>query len=136
MITLLISSSSADPRCVSSMVESWAKRSVSVAFKITAAKIKGAMMPAPLLKIPMMLMRCAALSFGPSTVMYGFAAVCNMANPAPMVKSPTRNISYVRESAAGTKMNAPSDIAQNPIIIPFLKPIFFNRKDEGTDITK
>ena len=52
----------------------------------------GARIAAPLLQMPMMLMRAAALSSGPTTVMYGLLAVCNMDKPAPMVKSPARKI--------------------------------------------
>ncbi len=72
------------------MVASRAKRSVSVTLKTTAAKTIGARMPAPLLQMPIRLMRRAADSAGPSTVMYGFAAVCRIAKPAPSVNRPPR----------------------------------------------
>ena len=50
----------------------------------------GASTPASLLQIPMMLMRAAALSIGPTTVMYGLLAVCSKAKPVPMMNRPIR----------------------------------------------
>ena len=67
--------------------------SLSVAFRITAAKTSGANIPAPLLQIPIMLIRWAARSLGPNKVIYGFAAVCKMASPVPRVNKPSKNIS-------------------------------------------
>jgi hypothetical protein len=56
--------------------------------------------------------------------------------PAPRANNPKRKISYVLVNAAGTKIKAPAAMHQKPSIIPFLNPTRFNKKDEGTDISK
>jgi hypothetical protein len=56
------------------------------------ARIRGAIAPATLLQIPMILILLAAVSLGPIIVIYGFDAVCRMANPVPMTNSPARKI--------------------------------------------
>ena len=59
-------------------------------FNIIAANINGAIIPANLLQIPMMLIRLAALSIGPTIVIYGLAAACKIVNPVPMENKPIR----------------------------------------------
>jgi hypothetical protein len=56
-----------------------------------APRIKGAMTPANLLQIPIILMRFAALSIGPRMVTKGFTAVCKTDRPMPIINSPERN---------------------------------------------
>src|SRR3954468_6337093 len=104
---------------------------LSLGLMIKAANSKGAIIPAILLHMPMMLMRWAALSSGPIIVTYGLAAVCSSDNPIPMINKPVRNNGYDREFAAGMKTKAPTAIIQKPIIMPFLKPVFFRTKEAG-----
>ena len=113
-----------------------ANSSLSSAFRISAAKMRGEMIPANLLHIPMILIRRAALSIGPIMVTYGLAAVCRIAKPVPMENKPIRKISNCRAKAAGTNMKAPNAVSMKPYIIPRLKPTLFNSTPEGTAITK
>ena len=92
------------------------------------------MAPANLLQIPKMLIRRAALSFGPITVTYGLDAVCNNAKPVPITNKPVKNTAKVLDKAAGIKIIVPIAIIHKPIIIPFLKPIFFKTHAEGKAI--
>jgi len=66
-------------------------------------------------------------------VIYGFAAVCRMARPAPSVNRPPRKRPYVRVIAAGMKRKAPTAMTQKPIIIPRLKPVRFSRCAAGIE---
>ena len=66
-----------------------------------AVNTKGAINPANLLAIPNTLILAAALSLGPITTTYGFAAVCKIAKPVPIINKATRKKRKVRVSAAG-----------------------------------
>jgi len=98
--------------------------------------MRGEIIPANLLHIPMILIRRAALSIGPIMVTYGLAAVCRIARPVPMENKPIRKISNCRAKAAGTNMKAPNAVNIKPYMIPRLKPTFFNSIPDGTAITK
>ena len=103
---------------------------------IMLARMIGAMAPANLLAMPMMLILFAALSRGPIIVTYGLTAVCSIVRPAPMTKSPVRNNPKVLDSAAGMKISDPAAIIHRPTDIPFLNPVFFRIADIGRAITK
>ena len=101
-----------------------------------ADNTKGAIMPANLLHIPIMLIRRAALSMGPNIVTYGFTAVCIIDKPVPMVNKPIKNNMYDRLNAAGINNAEPMVIVNNPIEIPLFKPVFLSNAAEGNAVTK
>jgi hypothetical protein len=99
-------------------------------------RISGAIAPATLLQIPIILILFAALSIGPRIVIYGLDAVCKMVNPVACTNKPSKNILYPLTTAAGIKIKVPIDMIHRPTIIPFLKPVLFRIKEEGIAITK
>ncbi len=80
-----------------------------------------------------MLIRFAALSWGPSSVTYGLDAVCNKAIPAPCINKPVKKRPKVLVMPAGMNSKAPNAASNNPIAIPFLKPVFFNKYPAGKE---
>src|SRR5690606_17551246 len=92
-ITCNAIASSADDRSASVILAiSDVNASTLSSFKNTP-KIIGATAPANLLQIPIILIRFAALSGGPTIVMYGLEAVCKIAKPLPMINKPNKNSS-------------------------------------------
>src|SRR5690606_19256434 len=96
----------------------------------------GAIAPATLLQIPMILIRLAAVSTGPIIVIYGLEAVCKIAKPPPIVNKPIKKIRYVLVYAAGINSNAPIAITPKEIAIPFLNPYLFKTHVDTGAMTK
>src|SRR5690606_1118459 len=96
----------------------------------------GAIAPATLVQIPMILIRLAAVSTGPILVIYGLDAVCKLATPPPIVNKSIIKIRDVLVYAAGITSDAPIAITPNEIAIPFLNPYLFKTHVDTGAMTK
>jgi len=79
-------------RITASVASASCRSSTWESFIICAPRMIGAIAPANLLAIPIMLIRLAALSRGPMIVTYGFEAVWRRAIPVPWTKRPRRKM--------------------------------------------
>ena len=103
----------------------------SMGLRVTAAMNTDGRASAQELQMPIMLMRRAALSMGPSIVTYGFIAACSTVFAVPLIKHASRYRAKLSRRAAGIKSPNATANMKNASDMVRLYPILAMMPDAG-----